>query len=130
MISMALLELLISADTPHTAKNPKMRDITETTLCSHSLDASSWMSTLTVMHTMASCCSREDGTSVSQLTTRPAERTSDSTPDAVPCRYTENRITPMPSTSAKNACVKSAKSRLRFGGTSSICGLGLLASGE
>ena len=73
MISMVLPELLISADMPHTAKNPNMRETTEITLCSHSLEVSSWMSTLTVMHTMASCCNNAEGTSISQLTTRPAE---------------------------------------------------------
>jgi len=85
-ISVTFPEPLMSADTPHMAAKPRISASMETTLCSHSLATSSWMSTLTVMNTMASCCSNDVGTSISQLTTWPAERTSDCTPEAVPCR--------------------------------------------
>ena len=85
-ISVTFPEPLMSADTPHVVAKPRISASMEITLCSHSLATSSWMSTLTVMKTMASCCSSDVGTSISQLTACPAERTSDCTPEAVPCR--------------------------------------------
>ncbi len=67
-ISSVLRVPVISADTPQTAENPRINAMAEVTLCSHSLAISSCSSTLTAMNTMASCCSREAGTSISQLT--------------------------------------------------------------
>lgn len=86
MMRVSLPEPLIRADMPHIAAKPRIRAMAETTLCSHSLAMSSWISTLTVMKTMAICCNSDVGTSMSQLTTWPAERTSDSTPEVVPCK--------------------------------------------
>ena len=111
---------VITDDKAHTAAYPPNMATSETADCNHSRLASSWKSTLTTMAMVTICCSSEAGTSITQPIACPALCTSDSTPAVSPRRYTAASSMSAATTNAPAACIRSAKSRVRRGGMSSM----------
>ena len=120
-IASILFVVHISMDSPQAARYPASMPAMAVSVTSHSRASISWMSTVTTMMTVASCCNTEEGMSASQLMACAAVCTSASTPLVIPPMYTANTMTMTAPTSDSAARVKSPKSWVRLGATSSIC---------